>query len=80
MKQQLTKEERELRNRLKKAQKSGNPNNIINIVNLAMSRFDEEGYPEDWEIWEKARATAQIAAIESYGSSANFERDNAQYT
>ncbi len=48
--------------RLTKAQRSGNPQNVIDAVGYTFAEWDDGdfAYPDDWHRWERARADAEM--------------------
>lgn len=54
------KEYSNLKRRLTKAEKLGNPTKILEEVEHAFRIFEEKGYPDDWTRWERAQSDAEI--------------------
>lgn len=56
----LTQQEyRNLKSRLTRAKKQG-PEAIVAACDRALTIFENEGYPDDWHRWERAREDARM--------------------
>lgn len=62
MKRELPK----LRAALTRAKNSGDPQKVVDAVDLAFARFDVIGYPDSWHTWNIAKSDAEWKIANSW--------------
>lgn len=61
-------EYRSLKSKLTRAKNSKDPQKLLDTAVSALERFDEVGYPDDWNRWSIAAEDARYALAKQRGS------------
>lgn len=61
------KELRELKSKLTRAVKQGDPVNIRKVCEEALDIFEEKGYPDCWSNWDRALTDANFSKARTNG-------------
>lgn len=56
-----------MRNQLKQAIADKNDNLVLRLHDQAMARFEEIGYPDYWQDWERAKSDIEMKRVHTRG-------------